>query len=90
MKTIIRFEESAPVESRTDDYFSAFVSALKARPKVWALLGTYSTSGSGRQAAYAIRRGLFARFAGGGFESEARTLFGEHRVYVRYVGGEVR
>ena len=83
----IRFEEPAPLPLRRTESLTAFASALRGRPGAWALLGQYVSSNTARQTAYEIRRSLKPEFAGGGFEAEARTLFGEHRVYVRYAGG---
>lgn len=88
----VRFEpDSYPVPRALEDR-QAFADALRAQPGTWALLGTHRTSGTARQSAYEIR------LATGGprntpfapsksFEAEARTMFGEYRVYVRYVGG---
>lgn len=85
--TAIRFEAPAHNALRSDESLTALVAALKARPGGWALLGKYTTAGSMRQTAYEIRRGLRRHFAGGGFETESQTMFGEYRIYVRYTGG---
>ncbi|MES9522397.1 hypothetical protein [Streptomyces capoamus] len=90
MKAIIRFEEPAYQALRSDESLDALVNALKARPGKWALLGRYDTSGVMRQTAYEIRRGLRRHFSDGRFETESQTMLGEHRVYIRYVGGETR
>lgn len=85
-----QFEEPAPLVPRTRATRGAFADALRARRGVWALLGQHATSGAARQDAYEIRRAIRptnAGFADGVFEAEARTLVGEHRVYVRFVGG---
>jgi hypothetical protein len=86
--TTLRFEKPAPlipfsVESRTE-----IAKALKLTPGRWALLGQRKVAGSARQDAYSVRNGKpgWSMF-GPGFEAEARTLFGEHRIYVRYVDG---
>jgi hypothetical protein len=82
----IRFEEPAHLALRSDDSLTALIRALKARPGTWALLGRYDTPGVMRQTAYEIRHGLRSRFPKGQFETESQTMFGEHRIYIRYVG----
>lgn len=64
-----------------------FAEKLKANMGEWALIGKCRTFGSAGQRAYMFRHGLQKGFEPkGAFEAEARTLLGEHRVYVRYVG----
>lgn len=88
----VRFEEPAYEPFRRVESRRVFADQLRARPGGWALLGGYATSGTARQSAYEVRNALDPKdqpFApAGAFEAEARTMFGEHRVYVRYVGGE--
>ncbi|MFI1472083.1 hypothetical protein [Streptomyces wuyuanensis] len=86
--TILRFEKSAPMVPSSSEDRAEVAAALKATPGTWALLGQRKVPGSARQDAYSVRLGLhgWAMF-GPGYEAEARTLFGEHRIYVRYVGG---
>jgi hypothetical protein len=61
--------------------------ALRARPGEWAHVTTHSTAQSSASLAYAIRAGKYAAYTPAGhFEARARTVDGEHRVYVRYVG----
>ena len=84
---VVRFESPAHDALRRPESLHAFIGALRARPGEWALLGQYGTAGTMRQAAYEVRQGLNLAFAGGGFEAQSRTMFGEHRVYVRFVGG---
>jgi hypothetical protein len=88
----VRFEEPAHEPPRRVESRQVFADLLRARPGGWALLGKYATSGTARQSAYAVRNALDPKdqpFAPAGtFEAEARTMLGEHRVYVRYVGGE--
>jgi hypothetical protein len=87
----VRFDEPAHDALRRPESLQAFADALRARPGEWALLGKYSTQGAMRQASYEIRivrerkDRVFA--PAGSFEAESRTMLGEHRVYVRYVGG---
>lgn len=88
----VRFEEPAPRAIHGVKARQAFADELRTRPGVWALLGTYSNSGSARSSAFYIRRTFGVQdqpFApAGSFEAEARSMLGEHRVYVRFVGGE--
>lgn len=87
----VRFEEPAYEPFRRVESRQVFADQLRARPGEWALLGRYVTGGVARQSAYEIRNALDPKdqpFApAGAFEAEARTMFGEHRVYARYVGG---
>jgi hypothetical protein len=83
----IRFEEASPLALCRPESLAAFADALRARPGEWALLGRYGTSGMACQTAYEIRHGINRAFRQGGFEAQAATLFGEHRVYVRWTGG---
>lgn len=85
--SVIRFEAPAHHAIRSSESLAAFAAALQGRAGAWALLGKYGTSGTARQAAYEVRRGLKPAFECGRFEAEARTMCGEYRVYVRYVGG---
>jgi len=89
--TPIRFEEPAPRAPRGAKSRQVFADALRARPGEWALLGQYSNPGTARTTAYDIRQTKNAQdqpFApSGAFEVEQRTIVGEHRLYVRYVGG---
>ncbi|MFF9205103.1 hypothetical protein ACF1AE_25445 [Streptomyces sp. NPDC014986] len=82
----IRFEEPAHHALRADQSIADFVAALRARPGQWALFGQYGTPGTMRQAAYEIRHGFAKGFAAAQFEAESRSMLGEYRVYVRYVG----
>lgn len=66
-----------------------FAAELRKHPGEWALLGKVGTMGSGGTLAWQIRgaRETMTAFApAGAYEAEAKTLLGEHRVYVRYVG----
>lgn len=87
----VRFEPDSPMIPRTVKDRAAYADSLRTRPGVWALLGTHGTAGSARQGAYEIRVAAGPRNApftpAGSFEAEARTMLGEYRVYVRYVGG---
>lgn len=87
----IRFEEPTPRAPRGAKARQAFADALRDRPKEWALFGAYSNPGTTRTAAYDISHATNPQdqpFApAGSFEAESRTMLGEHRVYVRFVGG---
>lgn len=86
---------AAPTDVADTLEFAAF---LRGAPGQWALYGTREASSSARTEAYSIRRGglrgdklysarLQAAFSSAGsFEATAVTLFGEHRIYVRFVG----
>lgn len=79
--------DPTPLPPRTDETRAAFAAALRERPGVSAIWGRQATSGSARQEAYVIRKGRMRPFQpAGAFDAAARTLFGEHRIYVRYVG----
>jgi hypothetical protein len=63
--------------------------ALRDNPGTWALLGTAGTSGSARTHAWKIRTaGKGWRMFGDGFQAEAHTMLGEHRVYARWADTE--
>lgn len=87
----VRFEKPAHEPFRTVQSRQVFADALRARPGEWALLGRYCTQGVASQEAYVVRRVVDPKdrpsAPAGSFEAESRTMFGEHRVYVRYVGG---
>ena len=83
----IRFEQPAYILATGAEARSAVAQTLVARLGEWGLLGTWTNPGSIRQTAYCIRRGLSGwQMFGPGFEAEAVTMFGEHRLYARYVG----
>ena len=64
-----------------------FADKLRENFGEWALLGCSSSPNRANQRAYIIRHGIQKGFEpAGSFESESRTLFGEHRIYARYVG----
>ncbi|MFD9047633.1 hypothetical protein [Streptomyces zaomyceticus] len=86
--TTLRFEKPAPLVPFDVEERSEIAEALKLTPGRWILLGQREASASARQDAYLVRNGKssWAMF-GAGFEAESRTLFGEHRIYVRYTGG---
>lgn len=62
----------------------AAAAALRARPGEWAIVSTSQTITRAQSKASFISRGKTASF-GAGFDAVARTVDGEHRVYVRYV-----
>lgn len=86
--TTLRFEKPAQHMPHNADTRAEIAEALKQTPGTWALIGARAVAGSARQDAYSVRRGVAGwSMFGPGYEAEARTLFGEHRVYVRYTGG---
>lgn len=96
MTTInVHFETPATPAPLSQESLAAFADALRERPGMWAFLRSCTTPGSAGQSAYEIRKAArnyrpFKPFSpAGDFEAEARTIFGEHRVYVRYVGTQV-
>lgn len=69
---------------------AAIAAQLKARPGEWACIDSFATTNAAASMAWTIRRGdrLPAYSPKGSFEAVARTVDGEHRLYVRYVGSE--
>jgi hypothetical protein len=62
-------------------------SEMKARPMEWALVGKYGSSDSAASMARNIKLGkLEAYTPAGAFQATSRTVDGEPRVYVRFVG----
>lgn len=60
---------------------------LKARPGQWAIVRKYSNSRTAGATASSIRIGrVTAYLPVGDWEATSRTVDGEYRVYVRYVG----
>ncbi len=85
--TDIQFEDVAPWLPMPVGHRLAFMDELCKRPGTWALLGQHQSPGAARQTAYAIRKSLspWPRPTGGHFEADAKTVLGEHRVWVRFV-----
>ena len=87
----VRFDEPAHDAFRRKETRQAFADVLRAHPGEWALLGKFATAGAMRQHAYEIRVVRDPKDEpfgpAGSFEVESQTLCGEHRVYVRFVGG---
>lgn len=88
---LVRFEEPAPRAPHGLRARWAFANELRNRPMAWALLGAYKNGGCARSSAYNIRHALMGKDhpfgPPGAFEAEARSMLGQHRVYVRFVGG---
>ncbi|MCI3277465.1 hypothetical protein [Streptomyces cylindrosporus] len=85
----IRFESPAPhLPLPSAEMRDAFIAALRTRPGEWALIGQNRSPGAARQAAYALRNSLspWTYLPGSLFETDCKTVIGEHRVYVRYMG----
>jgi hypothetical protein len=82
----LRFEPPAEPIPNTE-ICEEFAEKLKANMGEWALIGKCKTPGAANQRAYMFRHGQQKGFEpSGSFEAESRTLLGEHRVYVRYMG----
>lgn len=87
----IKFEKATQPVPRDAESLTAFAEALRHNKGRWALLGQTVgiTLGSSRQWAYSISAnlpGLPGRAFGPGYRAEHRTVVGERRVYVCYVG----
>jgi hypothetical protein len=95
---VIQFERKAMPVPTEQSQINAFADALRDNPGEWALYGYAVSSASARMHAYLIRRGG-ERGDGGwnprikeafgserSFETHSVTLFGENRIYIRYVG----
>lgn len=82
----LRFEGPAePIPS--PQICEEFAEKLRANMGEWALIGKCPKPGTANQRAYAFRTGQQRGFGpAGSFEAESRTMLGENRVYVRYVG----
>jgi hypothetical protein len=71
--------------SRTDH--AAIVKELKARPGQWAIVSTHPSGAAAYIAANRLRCGFPAAYRpAGAFEAVGRSVGGEFRLYVRYVG----
>lgn len=82
----VRFDGPAELMPKPP-VMARFAQELKKNMGEWALLGRCKAPNSARQRAYIIRTGEQAGYEpAGSFEAEARTIFGEYRVYARYVG----
>lgn len=81
--------EPPPAKERKASWGRHYLIAhrLRARPKEWAVVGTYNGAESARATVRHIRKGRLESYRpAGSFEAEARTVDGEARVYARYVG----
>lgn len=89
----IRFEDPPPTSpnprgQRSHSHFLV-AEAMRARPGEWAIVKVAATSQAARSSAHQVRSGRINAFASAGtFESMARQVDGENRVYARYVGTE--
>lgn len=89
MSTAVRLllEEPTPLTPCRRASLDAYAAELRNNPGRWSLMGRRDTGGAARQWAYEVRTALRASFSpAGAFEADARTVCGEHRIYVRYVG----
>ncbi|TXS35089.1 hypothetical protein [Streptomyces sp. t39] len=61
--------------------------AVRARPGEWARIGCYGSRDAAASVAWQIRKGVRSAWRPvGAFQAVSRTVGGEFRVYVRYVG----
>lgn len=72
--------------------WTAVGDTLSGKPGQWAKIAVLDDVTKAGRYANRIRSGLIDSLQpyGGLFEAAARTVEGEHRVYARYVGGEVQ
>lgn len=60
---------------------------LRERPGEYAMVAAYNSRSAAASTAYMVRQGLFNAYAPrGAFHAVSRTVEGEFRVYVKYVG----
>jgi hypothetical protein len=84
----IRFDAPAYHVFRGNESLTRFVRALRRRPYEWALLGKVGSQTMAGTMAYDIARGKYVAFRQGSFEATSKFIFGEFRVYVRFVGDD--
>lgn len=84
----LRFDGPPPPRRVTPKgHHDAVAKQLRAKPRQWAIIGTYAHGGSSSAVAHQVRRGLIPSYnPAGTFEAQARNVDGEARVYARYVG----
>ncbi|UQA91617.1 hypothetical protein [Streptomyces halobius] len=86
----IQFEEPPAVPGavrRPRGEHAEIAAELRKAPGQWALVGLQPTAKSAGSVSYAIRTAkLLAYDPPGSFEAVARTVDGEHRLYVRFMG----
>lgn len=87
------WEEPPPIEGVTpfpkgQGKHFGIAKELMARPKEWAMIGTYGSRPSAAAMAHLIRKGGVAAYPAGQFEAISRTVNREYRLYARYVGEE--
>lgn len=91
----IRFEPLPPKPTAASEHPLPLVAfhlrtaaALRERPGEWAFVRTAASHSAAKCGAYQIAAGnLHSYQPRGHFEAAARTVDGEHRIYVRFVGG---
>jgi hypothetical protein len=81
----LQWEAPPPRPDRQNRDWPAIATALKGRPGDWLVAATCPTVNTAAVIAHHVRAGKYPAVAEG-FEAVARTVYGEHRVYVRYVG----
>lgn len=82
--------EEPPNKNHRPGKYAAIAAALRERPGQWAVIRTYPAEQSKRGWGFAntIREGKLVDFRHG-FESCARTVDGQVRVYVRFAPVQV-
>ena len=71
---------------RKEPLFLEEAAELRANPGKWAVLTTRETGAKASSLATAIKSNAYVAFKEGKWDAVARTVDGEHRVYVRYAG----
>lgn len=60
---------------------------LRERPGEYAMVSAYDSRSTAASTAYMVRQGTLNAYAPrGAFHAVSRTVDGEHRLYVKYVG----
>jgi hypothetical protein len=80
----LRWEDPPNIRRGQNQDWSAIAEALKLRPGEWAVIAVKDNPSAATWLAANIRRGSYPAF-GTGFETVARKVHGESRVYARYV-----
>lgn len=84
-RTQLRVERPSALLPSAESERNRIAWALRDTPATWFLLGKAGTSGSARTHAWQIRTaGKGWSMFGDGFQAEAHSMLGEHRVYARW------
>lgn len=85
----IKWEEPPHRRTRKGSGRHAAIAAqLQSRPGEWAVIDTFDSPGNAAGMAWNINnpKRMVAYQPAGAFEAVSRTVDGEYRLYVRYVG----